>query len=116
MEGKIFGGVKFSCGHENYVVSIRHNNNHFCTGSLITKQHVLTAAKCLHEFLIHYYIPSFEPYTVLIGDVNLNHTKSLAIEQVEVHKRYVPDDLTTIYYDIGVITVDYLYHFKKYNK
>ena len=89
------------------MVSLRHYGSHFCTGFLLSKQYVLTAAQCLHEFILYEQIPEFKPYTVVIGNANLNNTVSHAIKQIEVHRHYEADIPTSHYYDVGVITVDY---------
>ena len=107
IEGKLFGGQSVEDESKNYVVSLRHNGSHFCTGFLISKRHVLTAAQCLHNFILYEWIPEFEPYTVVIGNANSKNTVSHAIKQVEVHRRYVADTPTSFYYNVGVITVDY---------
>ena len=87
MKGKIFGGVKVKATYKNCIASLRHNNNHFCSGFLISQNDMLTAARCLEEFLVHKQIPAFDPYSVVIGDVN---TLSIirSIEQVEVHSDF----------------------------
>ena len=71
----------------------------------MSEKHVLTAAQCLNEFLIHEQIPSFKEYSLLLEDAEKLTTTLYFIEKVQVHPQYIPNDPTTFLHDIGVITV-----------
>ena len=47
LESKIIGGSEVFLGKRPYIVSLRNNGTHFCSGSLISSAYVLTAAQCL---------------------------------------------------------------------
>eukprot|EP00578_Thalassiosira_sp_NH16_P006691 CAMPEP_0181110036 /NCGR_PEP_ID=MMETSP1071-20121207/18502_1 /TAXON_ID=35127 /ORGANISM="Thalassiosira sp., Strain NH16" /LENGTH=78 /DNA_ID=CAMNT_0023193785 /DNA_START=179 /DNA_END=411 /DNA_ORIENTATION=+ len=45
-EGRIIGGSEATPNRNKYVVSLSDNKGHFCGGSLIARDVVLTAAHC----------------------------------------------------------------------
>ncbi|KAK4872936.1 hypothetical protein RN001_014965 [Aquatica leii] len=47
LEDKIVGGVEAGIGQFPYVVSLRYHQEHFCGGSIIDQNTVLTAAHCV---------------------------------------------------------------------
>ncbi|KAL7447740.1 hypothetical protein ACHAWC_000068 [Mediolabrus comicus] len=62
---RIIGGNKATEDRHSYMVSIQYNNLHFCGGSLILKDVVLTAAHCVSS-------GGITNLDVLIGRHNLN--------------------------------------------
>ncbi|PNF37817.1 hypothetical protein B7P43_G09240 [Cryptotermes secundus] len=99
---KIIGGMKASQGDFPYQVSIRHSGwqfKHFCGGSIIDEQHVLTAAHCLY---------SISPLDIKIiaGDVFLDRSSCTSVKRsvsaIFVHEKF---NLTTLQNDIALIRV-----------
>ena len=67
----------------------------------------MTAAQCLKAFLEYPDIPSFEEYSVVIGNsITSDGEHSYHIEDVEVLNKYNHNETDPIY-DIGVITVNH---------
>lgn len=99
---KIIGGSKASQGDFPYQVSIRHSGwelGHFCGGSILDEEHVLTAAHCLH---------GQNPWDIKIiaGDVLLDRTSCTSVKRsvsaIFVHERY---NYSTLQNDLALIRV-----------
>ena len=105
LEGKLIGGFADESGNKKYVVSIRYNDGHYCTGCLISKRHVLTAAQCLKEFLIHRIVPDFKNYSVVVGSPKMLNGSKKYIAEVQAAALYNPLKKNSIY-DIELIKVD----------
>ena len=67
------GGEEVEYGHKRYVVSYRHNGTHLCTGCLISKKHVLTAAHCLEDYIVRAAKRNIDEYSVLVGSMDMFH-------------------------------------------
>ena len=104
--GKLFGGIPIQNRCKKCVGSLVHNENHFCTVFLISEKHVLTAAQCLKEFLIHKEIPDFMEYAVFFGDINKPDKQPHFFEQLDVHSNYDPHKPKSSQ-DLGLLTVSY---------
>ena len=88
MKGKL---ISEHVVHENYkfMTFCRREDVHFCTASLISNKHSLTAASCLKDFLIEIYIPDFDLYTLVAGRHDINGKSAVfRIEQVIRHHRF----------------------------
>ena len=105
MKGKLIGGQ--SVLHENYkfTASFRRRNVHFCTASLLSNKHALTAAFCLKDFLNETDIPNFSLYSLMAGKPNVeNGSAVFKIEEVQAHRDYVYKN-PNFRQAIGLITV-----------
>ena len=89
----------------NYVVSLRKDEEHFCTGCLITKKHVVTAGQCIGK-IFYFNNPLFENITAyIIGKV-------FKIEHAEHHIHFNAEKASqTATFNIGLIQVRPLINF-----
>ncbi|CAL1268237.1 unnamed protein product [Larinioides sclopetarius] len=79
-------------------ISMRDKNgvfNHLCTGSMITRRHVLSAAHCFHRK-----DPTL--YVAKIGNVDRNLADEYAISRIHVPDTY---NRRQLYHDIAVLTL-----------
>jgi trypsin len=81
---RIIGGYEATPNEHSYAVSLQDGNGHFCGGSLITKNVVLTAAHCKGG-----------PYNVVLGrhDLDTNQGQIIGMKKEIPHNQY--DDWTT---------------------
>lgn len=84
--------------------SIRFFKKHYCGGSIITSQHILTAAHCC--FNAAGFLLEVRYLTVVVGDLNLHNpvasTVSERVAAVTYHGDYNPPELHD---DIAVMKV-----------
>ena len=92
-------------GEKKFIVSFRFKGNHLCIGCLVSSQHVLLAARCILDFLIHKKIPNFDYYSVLVGISSIFDNSEKEIAEVEVPRRYNFHE-ENCSYDVGLITVN----------
>ncbi|KAI1240562.1 Acrosin, partial [Lamprotornis superbus] len=102
---RIVGGSNAMEASWPWIVSIQHpwapDLGHFCGGSLISTQWVLTAAHCFDDY------NNISMVYVMIGATQLSQPGPGAavrsVKQVVLHPYYNPDDLS---YDIALIELD----------
>ncbi|XP_017876160.1 serine protease snake-like [Ceratina calcarata] len=86
----IFGGVEARSGEFPYMVALGYQNDvgikYSCGGSLISSQHVLTAAHCVNN------VNEIVPIEVRLGDESLNSTaesvQRISISDIISHPKY----------------------------
>lgn len=80
LDGRIVGGQNTDISKFPWQVSIQRSGEHFCGGSLISNQHVLTAAHCLDYILI----PAL--LTVRVGSTSsVSGGQSIRVSRIFLH-------------------------------
>lgn len=97
IDTRIVGGYVEDIKNIPYQVSIQWGNSHFCGGSLITPNTVLSAAHCFGK---SYSASSLSLYSVKYGSNTTNSSLKANIESVIVHPSY---NTTTLDYDLSLI-------------
>ncbi|KAK4878898.1 hypothetical protein RN001_011404 [Aquatica leii] len=92
LDTRIVNGVTATNGQYPYMVSLRSANIHFCGGSIINNNWVLTAAQCFN---------TITNYAITVGTNNLNAggTNYATVTHLK-HPSYNP---TTLNYDAAVV-------------
>ena len=105
MESKIVGGYHVSLGERPFIVSIRKDNEHICTGSLISNEHVLTTASCV--VLYRNDGPFYEGYTVVAGTISRTGDDGIhrRIFAISINRYYKISDHALAHSDIAIIGV-----------
>ena len=101
-----------------YLVALFKDEEHYCSGSVVSTKHILTAAACLKNFFEkNCSFSDFTKYSALVGSMDLiNGGVKYRYKQVEIHKDYSfrKDDFI---HNIGLITVliaKYIFNRYKY--
>ncbi|XP_067634010.1 trypsin-like [Eurosta solidaginis] len=92
-QDRIVGGNITQIANSPYIVSLSNNNVYYCAGTLLSMQHVITAARCIAGLPITRIL-------VRAGRTNLNETgrQSRRVQQMYYPVNYNP---TTRFMDIG---------------
>ncbi|XP_051170628.1 uncharacterized protein LOC127287634 [Leptopilina boulardi] len=97
LDGRIVGGSPAPEGGFPYQVSLQRNGKHFCGGSIINSQWILTAAHCLQ-------VVTAEQVTVVAGTNNLTlGGTQYKAKRLVVHPNF---DLRKIAGDIGLLEIN----------
>jgi len=98
---KLVNGIPTNIELYPYAISIRTNNRHMCGGSIISPQHIITAAHCVHPLLND---PSLRrSLTIVSGTSTLSSGGSVhKVAALYHHEQYNPRGFG---YDIGIIKV-----------
>ncbi|KAK2575921.1 hypothetical protein KPH14_007284 [Odynerus spinipes] len=109
--GRIVNGTKASISQFPHQVSLRRtwSGTHFCGGSVISKQLVLTAAHCMYlsDAVI-------QPWTILVvgGEIQLNHATKTGqrrgVQAIVLHPKFNP---TTFENDIAILELKFPFEF-----
>ncbi|XP_003401244.2 trypsin [Bombus terrestris] len=97
LHGRIVNGTKAALRQFPYQVSLResYSNSHFCGGSLIDEQYVLTAAHCMFEESDS----QIQPWTIIVvaGDIKLSQQSQTGqrrgVDKIYVHPKFNMDTL-----------------------
>lgn len=81
---RIVGGVPAAAGEFPFMVSLQRGTSHFCGGSLIHKNWVLTAAHCVRGTSAS----SLKLRIGMLKQGNLSGVESLAVKKIVVHPQY----------------------------
>ncbi|GBM31892.1 Proclotting enzyme [Araneus ventricosus] len=100
LQGFVMGGKPPKQGAFPWMVAISMRDeygifHHACTGAMITRRHVLSAAHCFHRK-----DPTL--YVAKLGDVDLNLAHAYGISRIEVPRTY---ERGLFYDDIAVLTL-----------
>jgi len=82
IEQKIVGGIEASIGEFPYIVSLQSSSGHFCGGSLIRKNWVLTAAHCVKGGTIAKVVIGLHDRT------NLKNAEVMKAKKIVAHPKY----------------------------
>ena len=93
-------GSNVQAGIADFLVSLKRNKVHFCSGCLISRKDILTTAQCIHKFKM--YADRLNVWEVA---AYLNETK-YEIEFMKTHPDYDKNKIAmTSVYDLGLIEV-----------
>ena len=99
MTGKIKNGKDVDEGTMRFIASLRNKKIHFCSGTLISARHVITAGVCVVE-IYKREISSLYGISVFIGSRDIN------ISQAEYHEDFHPTRIhQSRKFDVGLILV-----------
>ncbi|XP_042904457.1 trypsin-1 isoform X2 [Parasteatoda tepidariorum] len=93
------GGVSSRQGDFPWMVSIRKAGVHWCGGSLIDRNHILSAAHC---FVSGREKPDPTMYMVHVGNIHIDKGQPYAVKKIVVHEGYIPGKF---YNDIAILTL-----------
>lgn len=105
MDGRIVGGVETTIDKAPYQVSLQLNGRHFCGGSIIGANWVLTAGHCVSNGAI--------PITVRAGSTDVNGGSVHSVQQVIRHKDYGSNSQGIPLNDIALLRVSKPFKFDR---
>jgi len=98
---KLVNGIPTNIELYPYAISIRTYNHHMCGGSIISPQHIITAAHCVYPLLHDASLR--QSITVVSGTSTLSSGGSIhKVANMYAHERYSPYGYG---HDIGIIKV-----------
>lgn len=102
---KLLFGSPVSKYQYPWLVSIKHNNNHICPGSIITSRHVLTSANCIKDLPL-------DQLSVTVHDHELDTLddgeaeESYGIEEVLLHPQFEEKPNKPSHYDVAMVKLN----------
>ncbi|KAF5301982.1 hypothetical protein FQA39_LY19073 [Lamprigera yunnana] len=91
--GRIVGGEPVEIEDYPYQVSLQTYQHHFCGGSIVLQDTILTSAHCVHRGAI-------SEFTVAYGSKHRNEGDSITVNSIEEHENY---DAAYNDYDIALL-------------
>ncbi|XP_011504810.1 PREDICTED: chymotrypsin-2-like [Ceratosolen solmsi marchali] len=114
---RVIGGTDANIMEFPHQVSLRlfSNNKHYCSGSIITNKHILTAAHCLYRLEAYY-----SDTRIYTGCTNRKNTtgSSYRIQNVFIHPHFTGELITSSMFrhDIAIIEVVGVIEFSEIQK
>lgn len=99
MDGRIVGGEPAVIEQAPYQVSLQYDGDHFCGGSIIAKNWVLTAGHCVSRRPVDF------PYEIRSGATNVNQGSLHRVVAVYKHKEYTSNDYGVPMNDIALLKI-----------
>ena len=102
LESKLRGGINLGPRIIKYLVSLRENLSHFCSGFVIRENFVITTGQCIVK-IEKRRKPDFSQYKAVVDGTDY------AIKRVNYHQYYHPRKaMRCKHYDVGLILVNQL--------
>lgn len=98
LDGRIVGGDDATIENCPYTVSVRISDIHYCGGSILNSQVVITAAHCIYSFVDASFY-SVQYGTAVVGGSN----NVISAQRVIKNENYDPSDISN---DVGLIILD----------
>ncbi|XP_022670371.1 serine protease 33-like isoform X2 [Varroa destructor] len=95
IQKRIRGGNEVREGELPWLVSVQHQGTHYCTGTIITPIHVLTAGHC--------YLSNVNSYQIRYGSVDLDKSKLATVAKHFRPTQYVREPEGAPFYDILIL-------------
>ena len=100
LESKLRGGIDLGPRAIKYLVSLRENLSHFCSGFVIRENFVITTGQCIVK-IEKRRRPDFSHFKAIIDGANY------AIKRVNYHQYYSSRNaMRCKHYDVGLILVN----------
>ncbi|KAL6428326.1 hypothetical protein ACFW04_008549 [Cataglyphis niger] len=106
----IVGGTPASLGEFPWQCSLNLNNRHFCGGSIIAPNKILTAAHCVHNSVR----APYNNFRILCGTIDPTRGQFYAVQSVRVHPNYMDGAAYSWLNDIAVITLKTSIQYNQY--
>ncbi|KMQ91955.1 cationic trypsin-3 [Lasius niger] len=102
ISSRVIGGSEAPLGSYPHIVSLQYINNrikHFCAGSILNNQWIITAAHCLENKTIDNFVVKAGKHNIEIVE---STEQTVQVEQIVIHEKYSKLNGIPVY-DIGLI-------------